>query len=84
MSWKERKVRLTEYLLDPMNGPGQLVNRQFNKEGNPFVVFCTNEECEHYTERPMAIPHWSEDCPEDLGLLRCPACKAPVRRPGRD
>lgn len=83
-SFLNKKVRLTHYILDPMNGPGQMCNRQYNKEGNPFVVFCSNFNCEHYHERPTALPHWSEDCHEDLGVLRCPKCKAPVVRPSPD
>lgn len=60
---------------------GKYVTRRLNLAGNPFVVFCTNEHCLHYIEGEGAIPHWSEDCPEKLGVLRCPECGAPVVRP---
>lgn len=80
----ERKVKLTEYIIDPTNGPGQMVSRPFNLEGNPFVVFCSDIECEHNIERPGAIPFWSEDCKEYLGVLRCPKCGKPVVRPPRE
>jgi len=80
----DKKFRVTHYIMDPMNGPGQMCNRQYNREGNPFVVFCSNEECEHFGDRPTAIPHWSEDCQEFLGVLRCPVCKSPVVRPTLD
>lgn len=79
--WKERKVRLTHYEVDPVNGPGQMVTRPYNLSGNPFAVFCSNSECDHYFDRPAALPHWSEDCQEYLGVLRCPACGEPVVKP---
>ncbi|MGE0492444.1 MAG: hypothetical protein AB7S38_24735 [Vulcanimicrobiota bacterium] len=79
--WKERKVRLTHYEVDPVNGPGQMVTRPYNLSGNPFAVFCSSSECEHYFDRPAALPHWSEDCQEYLGVLRCPACGEPVVKP---
>lgn len=79
----EKMFRVTHYERDPVNGPGQYVTRHHNLEGNPFVVFCMNAECEHYHERPGALPHWSEDCREHLGVLRCPACQSPVTRPPR-
>lgn len=81
MSQSERMVRLTHYEIDPTNGPGQLVTRPYNRNGDPFVVFCTNEQCAHHFEAEHAFPHWSEDCSELLGVLRCPACQAPVMRP---
>jgi hypothetical protein len=81
MSESERKVRVTHYEVDPTNGPGQMVTRPFNFQGDPFVVFCSNETCPHYYEAEFAFPHWSEDCPEALGVLRCPNCRAPVIRP---
>lgn len=80
----EKKVRVTHYERDPVNGPGQYVTRPYNLEGNPFAVFCTNAECEHFGGRPGALPHWSEDCQEFLGVLRCPVCQSPVVRPSRD
>ena len=79
-----RKVRLTEYIMDPTNGRGQMVSRNYNREGNPFVVFCSHKDCEHFHERPTALPHWSEDCKEFLGVYRCPACNHPVIRPPLD
>lgn len=79
--WKEKKVRLTHYEVDPVNGPGQMVTRPYNLAGNPFAVFCSNKECEHFIDRPSALPWWSEDCSEYLGVLRCPACGSPVIRP---
>lgn len=81
MSQSDRKVRLTHYELDPTNGPGQMVTRPLNRKGDPFVVFCSNENCSHYIDGQYAFPHWSEDCSELLGVLRCPQCKAPVLRP---
>lgn len=79
--WRDKKVKLTHYEVDPVNGPGQMVSRPHNLAGNPFVVFCSDKDCEHYWDRPSAIPHWSEDCGEELGVLRCPACGRPVVRP---
>ena len=78
------KVNLTHYILDPTNGPGQMVSRAYNREGNPFVVFCSHPDCEHFVDRPAALPHWSEDCKENLGVLRCPVCGHPVVRPPKD
>jgi len=75
-------VRLTEYIIEPTNGLGQMVSRPYNRQGNPFVVFCSNADCEHHVEGEFALPHWSEDCSEHLGVLRCPRCQAPVIRPG--
>jgi len=80
----EKKYRLTHYEVDPVNGPGQMVTRKYNLNGNPFPVFCNNKECEHFVDRPTAIPHWSEDCQEYLGVLRCPVCESPVIRPPKD
>lgn len=80
----EKKFRITHYERDPVNGLGQYVTRQQNLQGNPFVVFCTSSDCEHYHERPAALPHWSDECEEYLGVLRCPACNAPVIRPPRE
>ena len=80
-AWMEKKMRFTHYMLDPTNGPGQMVTRAHNRDGNPFAVFCSNKDCEHYIEREAALPHWSEDCSENLGVLRCPACRSPVLRP---
>ena len=80
----EKKYRITHYERDPVNGPGQYVTRPLNLAGNPFAVFCTSKECEHYFDRPGAIPHWSEDCSEELGVLRCPDCGKPVVKPPRD
>ena len=82
-SMSEKMFRVTHYERDPVNGPGQYVTRALNLEGNPFVVFCMDAECEHYHERPTAIPHWSDECPENLGVFRCPSCGAPVTRPPR-
>lgn len=81
MSDPERLVRVTHYEVGPMNGPGQMVTRPYNSNGDPFVVFCSSADCSHYIEGEMAFPHWSEDCGELLGVLRCPACTAPVLRP---
>lgn len=81
MSASERKVRVTHYEIDPTNGPGQYVSRPYNLKGDPFVVFCSSEACPHFYEAEFAIPHWSEDCSELLGVLRCPHCKSPVIRP---
>ncbi len=78
---KDRLVKVTHYERDPVNGPGQMVTRPYNLKGEPFIVFCSNNECEHYWDRPGAIPHWSEDCKEYLGVLRCPACGRPVVKP---
>lgn len=78
---KDRMVRMTHYERDPVNGPGQLVTRSLNLAGNPFVVFCSGSSCPHYWDRLGSIPHWSEDCKEHLGVLRCPACDKPVVRP---
>lgn len=80
----ERMVRVTHYERDPVNGLGQYVTRPVNLQGNPFVVFCTDKECEHFFERVGALPHWSDECSEFLGVLRCPACGKPVIRPPRD
>ncbi|MCR5661303.1 MAG: hypothetical protein K6G50_04120 [bacterium] len=60
---------------------GKYITRRYNLAGNPFVVFCTNEFCPHWINAEGALPHWSEDCPENLGVLRCPECGAPVVRP---
>ncbi|MBN9416789.1 hypothetical protein ABS71_19520 [bacterium SCN 62-11] len=81
MSQSERKVRVTHYEIDPTNGPGQMVTRPYNRQGDPFVVFCSSETCSHFIDGEHAFPHWSEDCGELLGVLRCPACNAPVLRP---
>jgi len=81
MSDPDRLVRVTHYEIDPTNGPGQMVTRPYNLNGDPFVVFCSSSQCAHYVEGEFAFPHWSEDCAEWLGVLRCPACKAPVVRP---
>jgi hypothetical protein len=81
MSDPERKVRVTHYEMEPTNGPGQMVSRPYNLKGDPFVVFCSSQACAHFYEAEFAFPHWSEDCSELLGVLRCPACKAPVVRP---
>ncbi|MCA9792784.1 MAG: hypothetical protein KC910_13350 [Candidatus Eremiobacteraeota bacterium] len=75
---------ITHYEYDQVNGRGQFVTRTHNEAGNPFVVFCTNELCAHYYERPSAFPHWSEDClllPGSRYLL-CPVCQTKVVRPG--
>ena len=79
-----RKVRLVHHIIEPTNGPGQLVSRPYNREGNPFIVFCSHKDCEHYWERPLALPFWSEDCRENLGVLRCLVCGHPVIRQPRD
>ncbi len=74
---------ITHYHYDEVNGPGQLVTRHHNQKGNPFVVFCTNSECEHYIDDLKAFPHWSEDCRAVAGsrFLRCPVCLENVIRP---
>ncbi|MBI3927237.1 MAG: hypothetical protein HY319_16995 [Armatimonadetes bacterium] len=74
-------VRVTHYERDPVNGPGQMVTESARRLGRSFVVFCSNQDCEHYWDRPSAIPHWTDDCPELLGVLRCPVCRSPVVRP---
>ena len=81
MSQSERKYRVTHYEIDPTNGPGQMVTRPLNKQGEPFVVFCSNENCAHFIDGEHAFPHWSEDCRELLGVYRCPVCNSPVLRP---
>ena len=80
----EKMFRVTHYERDPVNGPGQYVTRPENLEGNPFAVFCMNKDCEHFYDRPTALPHWSDECEEYLGVLRCPKCKTPVCKPPRD
>ena len=78
----KKQLVLREYEIPAGGIPsGKYVTRKYNLRGHPFVVFCTNEHCSHYIEAPMALPHWSEDCPENLGVLRCPECGAPVVRP---
>ena len=84
MDMSEKMYRIRHFERDPVNGLGQMVTRQYNLAGNPFPVFCTNKECEHYFDRPTALPHWSEDCQEHLGVLRCPVCERPVIRPPKD
>jgi hypothetical protein len=79
--WMDKKMKFTHYMLDPTNGPGQMVSRPYNHDGNPFAVFCSNKDCENFIDRDGALPHWSEDCSEYLGVLRCPTCKAPVLKP---
>lgn len=83
MSEPKRRLVLRSYEKKAVCGvpAGQYVTRKLNLAGNPFVVFCTNEFCEHYIEGEHSLPHWSEDCPEKLGVLRCPVCGAPVVRP---
>ena len=81
---EEKKVRITHYHQDPTNGPGQMVTRPYNLAGDPFVVFCTNKDCSHYIEADGAIPWWSEDLSDHLGVLRCRKCQAPVVRPRTD
>ncbi len=81
MSNPDRLVRMTHYEIDPRNGPGQMVTRPLNAQGDPFVVFCSSEHCPHFIDGEHAFPHWSEDCRELLGVLRCPQCNAPVLRP---
>ena len=81
MADPEKKYRVTEYVLEPTNGLGQYVTRPYNLMGEPFVVFCSSPTCEHFYEAEFAFPHWSEDCSERLGVLRCPGCGAPVIRP---
>ena len=78
----KKQLVLREYMI-PQGGipSGKYVTKKYNLAGHPFVVFCTNSECFHYIEREGALPHWSEDCPEKLGVLRCPECGAPVVRP---
>ena len=54
---------------------GRYLTQKLNLQGNPFVVFCTNEHCDAYIYRECALPFWSEDCPIELGVLRsrCPS-----------
>ena len=84
MSTEEKKVRVTHYHRDPVNGPGQMVTRPYNLSGDPFVVFCSSESCPHYIEAEGALPWWSEDLTEYLGVLRCRKCNAPVLKPHTD
>ncbi len=63
---------------------GEYLTRRYDLAGNPFAVFCTHPDCPHWLEGVSALPHWSEDCPENLGVLRCPECGAPVVRPPRN
>ncbi|MEW6281566.1 MAG: hypothetical protein AB1758_23350 [Candidatus Eremiobacterota bacterium] len=65
----------------PVIRSGAFVARRFNDNLSAFVVFCCNPECAHYVHDPAAFPHWTEDLPERLGLLRCLACGSPVVRP---
>lgn len=60
---------------------GRYLTQKLSLQGNPFVVFCTNEHCDAYIYRECALPFWSEDCQIELGVLRCPQCGAPVVRP---
>lgn len=60
---------------------GRYLTQKLNSQGNPFVVFCTNEFCPAYIYGENALPYWSEDCSIHLGVLRCPECGAPVVRP---
>lgn len=80
----DRKVVVRHFERDPVNGPGMMVTRPLNLLGNPFVVFCSNKECETFIDNPYAIPFWSEDCKEDLGVLRCPNCQSPVLKPKKE
>lgn len=86
MSEKSGKhLVLRTYERQELSGSGipadKYITRTHNLAGHPFVVFCTNSECMHFIDGEGALPHWSEDCPERLGVLRCPACGAPVVRP---
>ena len=49
---------------------GEYLTRKHDLAGNPFVVFCTHPDCPHWLEGVSALPHWSEDCPENLGVRR--------------
>lgn len=80
----DKKVTLRHYEIDPMNGPGQMVTETYAQSHEPFVVFCSSEHCQHSIENVSAIPFWTEDCKEHLGVLRCPECGSPVVRPRRD
>lgn len=60
---------------------GRYITQKLNLQGNPFVVFCSNEFCDAYIYKECALPFWSEDCNIELGVLRCPQCGAPVVRP---
>ena len=84
LQMSEKKYRVTHYERDPVNGPGQYVTRPLNLKGNPFVVFCMDKHCDHCHLNPQAIPFWSDECKEYLGVLRCPACEKPVCKPPRD
>ncbi|GMU52719.1 MAG: hypothetical protein AMXMBFR33_18650 [Candidatus Xenobia bacterium] len=59
---------------------GKFVYHHFDDEDYPFVVFCSEKSCVHWVGNPEAFPHWSEDLPVKLGLLRCTVCGAPVLR----
>lgn len=63
---------------------GERLTRRLNLAGAPFAVFCLGVECLHYLEGEGVIALWSEDCPLELGTLRCPECGAPVVRPRRN
>ncbi len=60
---------------------GRYLTNKLNVQGNPYVVFCSNEHCEAYLYADGALPFWSEDCQVRFGVLRCPNCGAPVVRP---
>ena len=78
----KKELVLREYMIPQGGVPsGKYVTRKYNLAGHPFVVFCSNENCAHFIDGEMALPHWSEDCPEKLGVLRCPECGAPVVHP---
>lgn len=81
---KEQLVLRTYERQAPPVPSNQYLTQKVNLLGDPFAVFCTSPDCAHHLHAESAIPHWSEDCPFHLGVLRCPACGAPVVRPPRN
>lgn len=81
---KEQLVLRTYERVAPAMPSMQYLTQKVNLLGDPFAVFCTNPGCAHHVEAESALPHWSEDCPLHLGVLRCPQCGAPVVRPARN
>lgn len=81
---KERLVLRTYERQAPPMPSMQYLTRKTDLLNQPFAVFCTNPDCAHHVDGEAALPHWSEDCPLHLGVLRCPECGAPAVRPARN
>ncbi|MEW6279027.1 MAG: hypothetical protein AB1758_10415 [Candidatus Eremiobacterota bacterium] len=77
---KELVLRSYEKQRGRLPVPGEFITAELYK-GVHFVVFCSQPDCLHYHDREGALPFWSEDCPEHLGVMRCPECGAPAVRP---